>query len=243
MKKNPKYVWPTIRFLNKASAAQTEISKEQAAFYKTLTDSYSKAFAGQQAIISSITTAWAPILAAGITQYGFSAAQDTALRTQASEGTAANYAAANKAVNETLAARGGGNVMIPSGAEASIQASIAGAAAESESEKQLNITNTGYQIGRANYLAASNALSGAAELENPAGFAGTANQSGNDAFNSATTIYNQGNTLGMIGGMVGGIAGSFLGPIGSSIGSKVGGLMSGSGTSTPSFTSTGGYGM
>src|ERR1035437_10246014 len=49
--------FPGIRWRNcGASGAQTQLSVEQNAFYQELTSAYSTAFAGQQAILSSLTS-------------------------------------------------------------------------------------------------------------------------------------------------------------------------------------------
>src|ERR1035437_8537594 len=97
-----------------AYAGQAALSQQQAQFYQTLQDSYQKQFAGQSAILDALKTAWSPILAAGPGQKGFTTEQETALRTQATEGTASEYAKAATATKEGMAARGGGTVSLPS---------------------------------------------------------------------------------------------------------------------------------
>lgn len=220
------------------SAAQTAMANLTA----TLTANFNAAFGAQSAILQAVNAAFKPIIDAGINQYGFNKAEDTALRTQASEGTAQNYSQAAKAVGENLAARGGGNNLLPSGAEESIKANIAGAAAESESGKQLGITSAGYETGRQNFLAATSGDMSVAQMYNPLGYANAAEGAANSQFNMATQLYNQkkaASPWGTIGGIAGGILGSALGPIGVGIGSKVGGWLGGNNFSGMNPNSTG----
>ncbi len=112
-----------------------------------------------------------------------------------------------------MAARGGGNSFLPSGAEADIHSRVAGAAAQQESAQQLGITTTGYATGRENFNNATNVEMGIASGYNPLGYAGAATNAGTSAFNSATEIQKANaaaSPWGTIGGLVGGLAGGFL---------------------------------
>jgi hypothetical protein len=191
--------WKSLKYLRspkvlaKASSAQTNLANEQASFYQTLTDAYKEEFANQGAILMSMDKAWQPILNAGINQYGFSPQEDTSMRTQASDTIANNTAAAQTALNENLAARGGGNTFTPSGATSQLEASLLSSEATQQSATANQITQAGYATGRNNFLAASGALSGVAQQYNPLGYAGVSTGAGTSAFNSATTV-NQENT-------------------------------------------------
>jgi hypothetical protein len=187
------------------SSQQNQLAAEQASFYGTLQQGYSQMFSGQTNILSSLQKSFAPILEAGINQYGFSPAEDSALRSQATSGTASQYAAAARASNENVAAVGGGNQFLPSGTQAEIAGQNANTAAGLESSEQLGITQAGYAQGRQNYLAAAGGLQGAASTYNPTGLAGAANTSGQDAFSSASINYQENQqALQQIGGLVGG---------------------------------------
>src|SRR5712664_3614819 len=99
-----KLVWASPICWNKgASQSQKDLAAEQANFYKTLTADYATQFANQSAILSSLQDAFGPILQAGIGQYGFTAPEDTAIRTSASDAIAKNFASAQTALNENIA--------------------------------------------------------------------------------------------------------------------------------------------
>jgi hypothetical protein len=197
-----------------ASAQENDIAKSNQELNKTLIGAYNTAFANQAAVFNAVKAVYDPILKAGPGQYGFTTAEDAAFRTQASEGTAGLYKQASGAAAERMAAAGGGNTFLPSGVQADIQGKIAGAAAESESSKQLGITEAGYEQGRQNFQNATNVEMGVAAGYNPLGYAGAATSSGGSAFNMAKTIQEENaaaSPWGAIGGMIGGAAGAFLG--------------------------------
>jgi hypothetical protein len=199
-----------------ASAQQKQIAQEQQQFYQTLTQSFQQNFAQQQNILSSLQQSFAPILAAGINQYGFSPAEDAALRTQATSGTAQQYQMAQQATAAQLAAVGGGNQFLPSGAAAQLTQQTALAAAQQQSAEQLGITTAGYQQGQANYLAAAGELGQVAAQENPLGYAQAATGAGQTAFGSAETVAQErSGWSAILGGALGGfISSSFAGPYG-----------------------------
>lgn len=222
-----------------ASQQQNDLAASQAALNQTLISNYSTQFANQQAIFAAIKSVYDPIFAAGPNQYGFSQAEDTALRTQATEGTAANYRQAEKATASQLASAGGGNNVLPSGVAADIDARVKGAAAGQESSQNLGITTAGYAAGKENFQNASNAEFGVASGENPLGYAGAAINSGKAAFDEATTIQ-QANAAaspwGAIGGMIGGVAGAFAGNPG--LGASIGGFLGNAGSSNKGMPSS-----
>jgi hypothetical protein len=96
-----------------------------------------------------------------------------AMRTQATEGTAQSYAQSEKALNNTIAARGGSQ--LPSGVEAQLQAENANESAAQNASSQLNITQADANLKQQNYWSAVNALSGNAAQYNPTGYANSAN--------------------------------------------------------------------
>jgi hypothetical protein len=208
-----------------ATAEEKSTAADTKSFMSTLMGNYSTQFAGQQSILNSIKSGWTPIFQAGPNQYGFSAAEDSALRTQASEGTAGAYRMAKQAAGENLAAVGGGNTFLPSATKAGIMSSIATKAAGQEAGQQLGITTAGYETGRENFEHASAALTGDAALYNPTSYANQANDAGKTAFDDYNTIQQQeaaASPWGAIGGAVGGIAGSFIPGIGTALGSSLG---------------------
>jgi hypothetical protein len=233
LSENTRFYFGPTELAKGPSAEQRAAEQRQAAFSQQLMDQYKTAFGNQNAVFSAIRAVYDPILAAGPNQYGFSNAEDTTLRTQASEGTVANYTQASKAAAERIAARGGGNSFLPSGTEAQITADIAGAAARDESGKQLDITKTGYEQGYQAFQDATKVEEGVAAGYNPLGYAGAATGSNTADFNMAAKIQemkNASSPWGAIGGLVGGLAGSFAGPFGASIGNKLGGFLGNAGS-------------
>lgn len=216
-----------------ASDAQMDLAKSQKDFADALHNDYNTQFANQSAILGSLNKTLQPIVEAGIGQYGFTNAEDAAMRTQASAGTSATYNAAKRAAGQNMAAAGGGNEFLPTGAKAQTAAQIAQAAAQKESDQQLGITQAGYQQGRQNFANAVAAQQGVASQYNPLGYASgvtSANQSAYNMDEKNNELNNAASPWNAVGGILGGVAGSFLGPIGASIGSKIGTSIAGGAT-------------
>lgn len=172
-----------------ASKQQKDIEASQAKFYDTLTTNYKTQFAESDAILKSLTSAFDPILKAGIGQEGFTPEEKAALNTQASEGVATNYQNAAKAVNGQIASTGGGNDFLPSGAADSLKYDVANAAAKQQSTEQNQIIENNFATGRQNFLSAAGVLGGSTGVFNPStGAAGSANQGGSDAATTANEI-------------------------------------------------------
>ena len=211
-------------------AAQAQLATEQASFYNVMTKDYSTQFASQQAILQSIQAQWSPILAAGPGQYGYTPAQDTNLRTQATEATASQFQNASKSFAQNVNAQGGGNQVLPSGAVVAEGGAIAAAAASQEAAQNLAITQTGYQQGLTNFQNATNAMSGVGIQLAPVSYSsaassagGVANQGTNMAFNEASTINTQNQAAsfaGVAGGILGSVAGDIAGDVGGNLGTK-----------------------
>jgi hypothetical protein len=165
---------------------QTEITAEQKQFYQTLTDQYTSIFGQQQAITGALTSAYLPILQAGPSQTGFSPSEDTALRTQNTEGVATDYAQAQKATAQLLAARGGGNTLLPSSVSSNILAQNTTAAAAQRAQGENQITQANYAQGYQNWNTAASVLGSTAGLINPNAYSGQATGAGSAASTSAT---------------------------------------------------------
>jgi hypothetical protein len=194
-----------------ASSAETNLANSQSQFATTLQNDYGTQFANQSAILGSLNSSLAPIVNAGVGQYGFSGAEDAAMRTQATAGTAAQYQNAKQAAGAGMAAAGGGNQQLPSGAQTEVNSQIAQGAAQQESSQQLGITQAGYAQGRQNYMNAVGAEGNVASQYNPTGYAGQADSATNSAFNQASTVNQQniaGSPWSIAGGVLGGVAGA-----------------------------------
>src|SRR5580698_4300395 len=176
------------------SAQQTQISDAQQNFYNTLTTEATQTYGEDQGILSQLTSAYEPILAKGPNQQGFSAGEVENLNAQATEGTAENYSAAAKAVNENLAAEGGGNNPLPTGAQTQLKEEVAQGAAQEQSQEESQITGANYAQGNEEFQQASNALLGTSGQYNPTGYIGGANQGGSAAASTANTIESEENS-------------------------------------------------
>jgi len=171
-----------------ATQQQQDITDEQQAFYKQLTDQYATVFGQNQAITGALTSAFTPILQAGPSQTGFSDSQRTALETQNTENVATDYAQAQKATAGILAARGGGNTLLPSSVDANLLAQNTNAAASQRAAGQNQITQANYAQGYQNWGTAANVLGSTAGLLNPTGLAGAATGAGGAASTSAAAV-------------------------------------------------------
>jgi hypothetical protein len=191
-----------------ATKEQTQISDEQNQFYKTLTDQYSTVFGQSQGIIGALTSAFLPILQRGPSQTGFAPGEENALRTQATEGIGQNYAQAQRATAQILAARGGGDTLLPSSITSNILAQNTNQAAQQRSQAMNSITQANYAQGYQNWGNAATVLGSTAGLVDPTKFGGLTNTAGGTAMQGATDIANASNSpwnaafgaLGSIGG-------------------------------------------
>lgn len=194
---------------------QQQITDEQQQFYKTLTDQYNTIFGQNQAITGALTSEFMPILQAGPSQTGFDPSQETAMRTQNTENVATNYAQAQKATAQILAARGGGNTLLPSSVSANLLAANTNAAAAQRAAGENQITQQNYAQGYQNWQAAANVLGSTAGLLNPTGYSGQATGAGSAASTSATNLAASsfapwGAALGALGSVGGMAAGGYL---------------------------------
>jgi hypothetical protein len=167
---------------------QTDISDQQQQFYTTLSNEYSQIFGQSQAITSALTSAFTPILQAGPSQTGFSPSEENALQTQNTENVATDYAQAQKATAQVLAARGGGNTMLPSSVTSNILAQNTNTAAATRAQGQNTITQANYAQGYQNWNTAANVLGSTAGLLNPNSYASSATNSGTAAASTANQI-------------------------------------------------------
>lgn len=166
----------------------TDLANEDSQFMQTMQNEQGTAFAGQQSALNTINQANAPLVAGGAYQYGFSTAEDQALQSNIE-----NQGA--QATQNTVAAQqlreqqqSGGADVLPSGAQAALetQARETGAQATAAQLGQEKIA--GYEQGNKNFNNAVGAEEKVADLENPTGFAGAANQSSSNALASQSAV-------------------------------------------------------
>lgn len=197
-----------------ASSEDKGEATEDEQFQQLMEHEQNTAFQGQQEALNTINQAMTPLVKGGAYQYGFSTAEDQALQSQIENAGAtatANTVAAQQ-LREQQATGGAGG--LPTGAQEALetQARETGAqktAAQLGQEKEL-----GYQTGRENFLAGTQAEEQVASLENPAAFANAATNAGDLSLNAIKNVdTNNANSLTakLLGGTIGGIGSMITG--------------------------------
>lgn len=191
---------------------QQTLSNEQNAFYAEMTKEYSTIFAEDQSILTNLTNVFTPILNAGPDQEGFGPNEKSAIQSQINEGNAGNFKDAQKQLETSFAAKGGGDSFLPSGSEASLEESLVSGAEAERSREELTATEADYATGRQNFTNAEEALGMVSGRLNPASFATSTTGAGSAASQTANEIAQESNSVwGDVFGALGGIAGSSLG--------------------------------
>ena len=197
------------------SSTQLDLQSEEAQFYQTQIQAYNTAYQNFSAIQGKLNSQFDPILKGGPNQYGFNAQEDQTLRTQATEGTAQEYAKAKTALQENQAVEGGGtsNINQTGGPAGEENEELAATGAATESAENLGITEAGYQQGYTEYQGAVAGEEDLAAGWNPNSFAGSTNSAAQTANTEANTITQEqesiwGNVLGALGGIGAGAASS-----------------------------------
>jgi hypothetical protein len=194
-----------------ASSTQEELQQEQADFYRTQVKAYNTAYSNFKDIQDRLNAQFDPIISKGPNQMGFNADELTDLNTQATEGTAANYAAAKRALQNDIAVEGGGtsNVNLTGGPSNQLREELASTAAGVESASQLAIKQAGYAQGYSEYR---DAVAGEEDLAagwNPNSFSGSATSAGKVASDTANEVTKaNASTWNAVMGALGGIAGN-----------------------------------
>lgn len=179
--------------------------KSQAAFTGTLMSTFKTQFANQSGILNFLSGKLQPMIN---NPQGYSPEALAAMRTGATETGATQFGNAQKALQESEAARGGNG--LPSGVDAQLTAQNANSAAAQESQAQEGITLQNEQQKQNNFWNATNALNGVAAEENPIGYAGQST-AGSQAVGDLGTAYKNSQSsqlLGALGGLAGGAAGA-----------------------------------
>ena len=176
------------------TAAQTQLQDEQAAFYRQAIQESSQTYGEDQQLLAQVQAIYDPILAKGPNQEGFSAEELANLNAQAVEGTATNYSSAAKAVNEKMAAEGGGDIAIPSGGQLQLQQEVANSAASQESSQENQILEADYQQGYNEFTQAGQMIMAASGQLNPTAYSGAATNAGSAASTTANEIAQEQNS-------------------------------------------------
>lgn len=197
-----------------ATSAQNTAQQSQASFANQTQQQASSVFGNDSSVFNDLTNTFAPTLAAGPNQQGYSAAQLSNLNSQAITDTGQAYKNAKYAVGESEAAQGGGNNPdVGTGGKTATDLGIATSAAQQTSSELGQIQQADYAQGLQNYDTAAQDLEGAANVFNTtANVDNSANTSGEDAATTANQIATQNNSwIQGVTGALGGIAGAATG--------------------------------
>jgi hypothetical protein len=168
------------------------------------------AYGEDQSLLKQMEAVYSPILAKGPNTNAFAGAEQNALDAQAIQGTASNYTEAARAVGSEVAAQGGGDNPLPSGAGEQLKEEVAASAAGAESGEEEQILQAGYGEGEREFEHAGNELSVASGQLNPTAYEGAATGAGSAAETTANQIDQEQNSweapvLGAVGGLGGAV--------------------------------------
>lgn len=159
---------------SEADPTQVALRDAQAAFTRTIDSSFKTTFANQQQILGFLSAKLQQMIAH---PSGFTPAELTALRTGATDTTAAATANAQKAVAAYGASHGGAD--LGSGVQAQIQGAVATSGAQELSREKSQITIADAERQQENYWSAINGLTGVGRAYDPTGYASAETSSAN----------------------------------------------------------------
>lgn len=201
-----------------ATGAQNTIQTGQMNAYTQMNQQAQAVFGQDSQVFNQLQSTFAPTVAAGPSQQGFSPTENANLQSQAITESGQAYKSAKSAVGEAVAAQGGGNnAALTSGTNTGIDINVADSAAANTANQLGQITQANYQTGRQNYDTAVAGLAGSTNVFNSATNAGNAaTGAGSAASTTANQIATQNNSwIQSVTGALGGVAGAAVGDIGS----------------------------
>jgi len=200
-----------------ASSGQKAIGQQQSNFYNQVTTQAGSVFGNSSTVFQDLLNTFAPTVAAGPNQQGFSPTELSNLNSQAITQTGQAYRNAKAAVGDAESAQNGGNASLPGGGNLGVNAQLAESAANQTAGELSNITQQNYAVGRQNYDVAVQGLANAPSVFNTAsGFDNAATGAGSAAANTQNQISQQNNSwisavTGALGQVGGAAAGALLG--------------------------------
>lgn len=192
-----------------ASNEQKDIEKKQSGLMDQMTQQAQQIFGSSSTVFKDLINTFAPTVAAGPNQRGFSLPEKAAMDSAAITNTGRAYKNASQAVRQGNAAYGGGNESLPGGADIGRNLSIANEGAARTADSLNQIEQADWATGRQNYDFATQGLAGAPNVFGAATSAGDAAVgAGNAAANTANQISQQNNSwVSAVTGALGGVAG------------------------------------
>lgn len=190
-----------------ASSQDQSAMTEDEQFQQMMQNETSTAFAGQQQAINTINQAMTPLVKGGAYQYGFSTAEDQAIQSQIENAgaTATENTVAAQQLRDQQATGGAGG--LPTGAQEAIEAQARETGAQKTAAQLGQEKELGYQVGRENFLAGTQAEEQVASLENPTGLANATTNAGDlslKAIQNVDTANANSFTAKLLGGAISG---------------------------------------
>jgi hypothetical protein len=170
------------------------IKNSAATFMDTLQGQQNTAFAGNQAALNAVSGAWGSIAAGGAIPEGYSPGLDKMLQSQIVSNSAAGTANAQDAAALQEKQAGGGNNVLPSGADAATSAEINAKGAASENTNLQAEKTADYEQGTKNLEGMTQAELGVASGENETGLASASTGSGELGESAATAQWQEDQT-------------------------------------------------
>jgi hypothetical protein len=155
-----------------ASSAQTASANQASALSTQMAGQATTEFGASSAIFTALQSSYAPIVAAGPSQQGFSAQEASNLNSEAITQTGTEYKNEKEALGNAQAAQGGGNTALPSGTTTAADEQLAANAGNQTASELGQITQANYAQGNANYNAATTGMENLSNVYNSANSAG-----------------------------------------------------------------------
>lgn len=172
------------------------ISTEQSAlsFMNQLQGEQTAAFGQNQAALSALSSAWAPVLQTGQVPFGYSQGLDSILKSNIiNQGASATANAENAAALQERQ-NSGGAALAPQGAQEAINAGIEAKGQQATAQNLSNEQIAGYQQGEQNLQGATQAELGIASGANETGLAGATTGAGSLGLNAAEAQWQENQT-------------------------------------------------
>ena len=147
-------------------------------FMNTLQQQQSVANFGNQAALTALSNAWAPVLSTGAVPYGYSAGLDSLLQTNIRNNSAQATANAENASALQQKQAGGGANVLPTGSSEAVNAEIEATGQQKTAAGLQEEKTAGYQQGVTDLNSATQAELGIASGENETGLASAATGAG-----------------------------------------------------------------
>jgi len=145
-------------------------------------------FPEEQAYQQALGTAGQQLMAGGPNAFGFSTGENANLVSNIENaGAQATQNTENAALLREQQASGGAQTM-PTGGEAALNAQVAATGAQKTAEQLGQEREAGYQAGLEKYKLGAAEVGEAAQLANPTGYAGAANESAGQALNAENAV-------------------------------------------------------